>query len=234
MDVDAPGALFVQIADSARAAIHEQFPERSHARCTPSRTMRHHQMRELQEFPPLMPLRQAQESVHPDDEAKAAVRILVPQFPQSLDRIRRPLLAHFTIVDYEAGLIGGCELHHAETQLRIGQGLIAVRRIARGQEANFLEAQRLLQLEGGAQVRVVDRIERAAEYSHRVHTATLPESRVACKAPAMPMVRETIEDHGSPGTMPLMVRSTRAASRSNAASCILSTRLSARGVGFSV
>ena len=60
--------------------------------------------------------------------------------------------------------------------MRIGDGLIAVRRIAGGQEADFLEAQRLLQLERRAQVRVVNRIERAAENAHRVHGVTLPES----------------------------------------------------------
>src|SRR6202453_2494841 len=232
MDVNAAGALFVQIADSTRAAVHEQLPERSHARCAPTGTMRDHQMRELKELAPLMPFRQTQERVHPDDEAKAAVRIFVPQLPERLDGIGRTLFADLAIIDHETRLIGGREFHHFEPQLRIGHGPVAMRRIARGQKANLLEPKRLLQLERRAQVRVMDRIEGAAEDSHRVHTATLPESRVACKAPAMPMVRAMIEDHGSPGMMPLIVRSVRAASCSSAASGILPRRLSARGEGF--
>ena len=145
-----------------------------------------------------MPFGQAQESVHADDQAQAPVRIFVTQLPQRLDRIGRPLLAHFAIVDDEARLSCGRELDHLEALLRIGDRLIAVRRIAGGQEADLLQTQRLLQLERGAQVRVVDRIEGAAEYPHRIHRGTLPESGCACKAPASSAVSAVIADHASP------------------------------------
>ena len=141
-------------------------------------------MRELQQLAPLVPFGQAQKGVHADDEAQAPVRILVAQLAERLDRIGWAFLAHLAIVDHEPGLAGGRELDHLEPQLRIGDGLIAVRRIARGQESDLLQTQRLLQLECGAQMRVVDRIEGPAEYAHRVHGDTLPESGVPCKAPA--------------------------------------------------
>ena len=44
-----------------------------------------------------------------------------------------------------------------------------MRRIAGGEEADFLQAQRLQQFECGAQVAVVDGIEGAAEDTHGVH-----------------------------------------------------------------
>jgi hypothetical protein len=46
------------------------------------------------------------------------------------------------------------------------------------------------------------------------------------------MVKEMIEDHGSPGMIPLRVRSAQAASCNSAGSGILPKRLSARGEGF--
>ena len=57
-----------------------------------------------------MPFRQAQEGVHPDDEAKAAVRIFVPQLRERLDGIGGTLFADLAIIDHKTRLIGGREL----------------------------------------------------------------------------------------------------------------------------
>ena len=59
--------------------------------------------------------------------------------------------------------------HHLQAQLRVGNRPVAVRRIAGRQESNLLEPQCLLQLERGAQMRIMDGIEGAAEYAHRIH-----------------------------------------------------------------
>ncbi len=61
-------------------------------------------------------------------------------------------------------------------------GLIAVRRIAGREKADLLEAQRLLQFECGSQVRVVNRIERAAKNAHWVHWVTLPDSALGLQS----------------------------------------------------
>src|SRR5882757_1583054 len=169
--------------------------------------MSDYQVGQLQQLTPLMPFRQAQEGIHAYDQTQASVRILVPQLGQRLDRVGRTLFAHLAIVDHETGLVGGRELHHLQPQLRVGEGSIAVRWIAGRKKPYFLQSQRLLQLECGAQMRVVNRIEGSAENTHGVHTGTLPESGVACKAPARPPVREVRALHASPIANPLITRS---------------------------
>ncbi len=111
------------------------------------------------------------------------------QFAQGFDRVGRTFLAHLAIVDHEPGLTGGGEFAPFAAATARWQRLIAMRRIAGRQEADFLQPQRLLQLERRTQVRVVNRIEGSAENAHGVHRGTLPESSVACKAPAMPAAR---------------------------------------------
>src|ERR1700722_16408007 len=217
MDVDAAGARFVQIADSTGAPIAQKLSQRPHPGRTPARTMSNHQMGQLQQLAPLMPFRQAQEGVHTDDQAEAAVRILVTQLRQGLDRVGRAGLAHLTIVDDETGLAVGCRLHHLQAQLRIGERLIAVRRIAGREKPNFLQSQRLLQFECGAQMRVVNGIEGSTENAHRVHGATLPDSGVACKAPARAPVSPVTALHASPIASPLMTLSVWLACKSRRA-----------------
>src|ERR1035441_3980348 len=87
-----------------------------------------------------------------------------------------PCLTRSALCDHETRLVGGRQLPHLQPQLRIGDRLVAVRRVARGQKPYFLQAQCLLQLERGAQVRVMDGIEGPAEDAHRIHEATLPDS----------------------------------------------------------
>src|SRR5882757_8683531 len=154
-----------------------------------------------------MPLRKAQKGIHSDNKANAAIRVFMAQFAQGLDGVRRTFLAHLTVVDHEPRLTGGREFHHLQTQLRAGQRLIPVRWIAGGQEAYFLQPQRLLQLERRTQVCVVNRIEGSAKNAHGVHLGTLPESSVACKAPAIPAARPVTAVHASPPARPLMTRS---------------------------
>src|SRR5579863_4485441 len=193
--------------------------------------MRHHQMGQLQQIPPLMPFWQAQEGIHAHDQTEAPVRILVTQLGQGLDRVGRPLFAHLSIVDHEAGLPGGRQLNHLKPKLCVGQGLVAVRWIAGRKKANLLEPQGLLQFEGGAQMCVVNRVEGAAEDAHGIHVGTLPDSVLACKAPARPPARPVSALHASPGASPLMTRSVWPAWMSNRDRGSVLSRDSARGVG---
>ena len=85
------------------------------------------------------------------------------QLGQRVDGVGRARAAHLAIVHDEGGLVGHRGAHHCHAQRSIGQRAFAVRRIARRQETHFGELQRLPQLEGRAQVPVVDGIERAAE-----------------------------------------------------------------------
>src|ERR1700744_642 len=211
-------ARLVQVIDATGAPVHQQLAERSHPGRAPARPVRHDQVRQLQQFLPLVPLRQAQESVHADDQAEAPVRVLMSQFAQGLDRIRRSFLADFAVIDQKARLSGGCQLHHLEPQFCIRDRLIPLGRIAGGQEAGLLQSQRLLQLERRAQMSVVNRIEGTAKNADRIHRLTLPESGPACKAPANAPVSPVITLQASPGAQPLMTRSAWPACRSRGAS----------------
>src|SRR3984957_11282186 len=221
----------MQVVYAAGTPVHQQLPQRAHARGTPAGAMRDHQMGQLQQFLPLMPLRQAQEGIHTYDETKAPIRIFVPEFRQGIHGIRRAFLADLTIIHQDSRLPRRRQLHHLQPQLRVCQGLITVRRIARREKTNLLQAQCLLQFKGGAQVRIVNRIEGSAEYAHRVHELTLPESGVACKAPAKAPVRPVSALQASPGDMPLMTRSVWLAWISKGASGSFFRRDRARGEG---
>src|SRR5580658_4468420 len=104
MDVDTPGALLVQITDAARAAVDEKLPERTHAGRPPAGPVSDHQVSELQKLAPLVPLGQAQECVHADDETETSVRILMSQLGQGLDGVGGACLANLAIVDHESGM----------------------------------------------------------------------------------------------------------------------------------
>ena len=73
MDVNAARALLVKIADAAGAVVDQQFAQRPHSGSTPPGSVCNHQMGQLQQFLPLMPLRKAQKGIHSDDEASISV-----------------------------------------------------------------------------------------------------------------------------------------------------------------
>src|SRR6267142_2227891 len=174
---------------------------------------------------------EARIAAHADQLTNLGGRILELQLGQGLDRIGWTLFSHLAIVDHETGLTGGRELHHLQPQLRVGEGLIAVGWVAGREKPYFLQSQRLLQLECSAQVCVVNRIEGSAENTHGVHTGTLPETVVACKAPARPPVREVSALHASPVASPLITRSVWLACMSRRPSGSVLSRDSARGEG---
>ena len=70
---------------------------------------------------------------------------------------------HFTIVDYEARLIGDCSAHHREPQTRIGEWRFAVAGVAGGNPAYFAECEFLQKFETGTQMADVNRIESTAQ-----------------------------------------------------------------------
>ena len=74
VDVNTARAGLMQIADASGTAIDQQLAQRSHAWRPPARAMRHHQMGQLQQIPPLMPFWQAQEGIHAHDQAQETRR----------------------------------------------------------------------------------------------------------------------------------------------------------------
>ena len=125
--------------------------------------------------------------------------------PKGLDRIRRARLAHLAIIDGEPRLSGGRRLHHAQPQLRRGERLVAVRRIAGGEEADFLEPQRLHKLERRSQVAVVDGIEGAAENPHGVHRIPCLKRAAVAKRPPCAPVSPVRAVQASPAARPLKI-----------------------------
>ena len=69
----------------------------------------------------------------------------------------------FMFVDAKAGIAGYRQLHHFQAVLGRSLRLTAMRRGARGQQAHFVQAQRLAQFFGQTQVAVMDGVEGTAE-----------------------------------------------------------------------
>ena len=136
------------------------------------------------------------------------------QLGQRVDGVGRARAAHFAIVDDERRLVGHRRAHHGDAQRSIGQRAFAMRRIARRQEAHFGELQRLPQLEGGAQVPVVDRIEGSAEQAdgpvavRSIQAARFPVSG-SVRRPANSTISSAISSQASPRCCPLIMRSAR-------------------------
>ena len=98
-------------------------------------------------------------------------RKLHTQGRQRVHRIRRSFTLEFPIIYNKAMLPFSGDTYHLETQRRVCMRFAAVRRIPAGHESHFVESQCLQHFEGRAQVSVMNRIERAAEHSHRAHSA---------------------------------------------------------------
>jgi hypothetical protein len=66
----------------------------------------------------------------PTIKQKLRVGVLTTHFSQGFHRIRRPLFAHLSIVDYEPRMPFRSRLYQSQPQCRVGQRLFAVRRVA--------------------------------------------------------------------------------------------------------
>ena len=129
--------------------------------------MRDDHVRELEQLAPAVPVRQAQERIHAEQQTQRPARKFGAQLGQRVDGVGRSRAANLAIVDDECGLAGHRGTHHRHAQRGIGERALAMRRAASRQEAHLGELERLPQLEGGAQMAVVNRIEGAAEEPDR-------------------------------------------------------------------
>ena len=180
-------------------------------------------VREAQHVAPSVPAVEAEERVHADGEAQPPLGRLGLQFLERQHRVGRPVAPHFAVVDGESGLARDRSAHHREPERRVGQRLVAVRRASGRDVAHLREAERLHQLESGAKVAVVDRVERAAEDPDRIHAAS--------GIPAMRAVRRSSSVQASPCRLPFEMRSARAAAASSESTCARSKRPIAARIG---
>src|ERR1700758_2625247 len=168
--------------------------------------MRYDYVGQVEQLAPAVPAGQAEEGVHPEQQTQRALRVLAAQLGERVDRVRHAGAAHFAVVDHEARLIGDRRLDHLQAQLRGRVQMIAVRGTAGRQEAHLGEPELLPQLERGAQMPTVDRIEGAAEEADGL----LHGGRCATQAQRA-RVRSVSSSQALPVTRPLITRSTRAA-----------------------
>ena len=126
------------------------------------------------------------------------------QLGQRVDGVGRAGAAHFAIVHDESRLVGHRGAHHRHAQRSIRQRAFAMRWIARRKETHFGELQRLPQLECGAQVPVVDRIEGSAEEANgplrSIQAARVPGERQRAAAREL----DDHERHFVPGIAALL------------------------------
>ncbi len=83
------GLGLVQITDTVRAAVRQELTERAHVRGAPSGPVSDDNMGKLQNFTPVIPLGQAQERIHTDDQTDRTQRKFRAQCRQGIDRVRR-------------------------------------------------------------------------------------------------------------------------------------------------
>jgi len=142
MNVDAAGALLVEIPDAAGPAVNQQLAQRTHSgarhpgRCATTRWANCSSSRHWCHFGRL------KKASMPTMRHKLRSDT-VTQLGEGFHRIRRTFLAHLAVIDHEARLAGDGEFHHFQAQLRIRRKADRGRRIAGGQEANFLQTQPL-------------------------------------------------------------------------------------------
>ena len=87
MDINAPGGPLVQLADGARAAVYHHFTEGPAGRRFPAWAMGDDDMREIEQLTPAVPIGQAEECVHAQQQTKRAIGVLTTQLREGVDRV---------------------------------------------------------------------------------------------------------------------------------------------------
>ena len=131
------------------------------------------QVREFQNLTRAMPVRQAQESVHAEEQAQGALGKFSAQLDERIHGIGHATAANFAVVDHEGGLVRDGRSDHLQPQIGTRVRRLPVRRAARGHDPHLRKVQFLPQLERRAQVPVMDRIELAAKDTNRLHRRCL-------------------------------------------------------------
>src|SRR5690606_25960636 len=199
--------------------------ERAGLRREPAGAVRDDEMRKLEQLLPAMPLRQAQERVHAEQQAERPRAVFRAKALERIDRVGDAAACDLAVVRDEPFVTRNGRLNHAQAQLRLRDRRAAMRRRADRHEVNALEAQPLLELERRAQMPVVDRIEGAAEYADRL---------AGCRRQARPCGRSMAStrlpsaSQAGTGPAPLTAASVSAAWRTSASSRSRLKRASAR------
>ena len=115
-----------------------------------------------------MPKLQIARRVGPHQHGELPARFALPERPNSVHRIGGPGALELDPLEGEARLPGDRQAHHAGTRLRRGRVATNLERLlAGGDEAKFLEPERLDDGLGDEQMAVVDGVEGPAEETDR-------------------------------------------------------------------
>src|SRR5215472_6716280 len=167
--VEAAGRPFAQLSCRAGAVVDHELPERSPGRRLPPGPMGDDDVGEPEELAPAMPARQAEEGVHAEQQAQRPLWVLAAQLAERVDRVRETGAAYLAVVDHETRLVRNRGPHHREPLLRACIQVVTVRGAPGREETHLGEPELLPQLERGAQMPAVDRIEAAAEEADGLH-----------------------------------------------------------------
>src|SRR5690606_16268977 len=157
-DVHAAGRRAAQILGAERPPRAQELTERAGLRREPAGAVRDDEMRKLEQLLPAMPVRQAQERVHAEQQAERPRAVFRAKALERIDRVGDAAACDLAVVRDEPFVTRNGRLNHAQAQLRLRDRRAAMRRRADRHEVNALEAQPLLELERRAQMPVVDRI----------------------------------------------------------------------------
>ena len=107
----------------------------------------------------------AEESVHSHQQAQRLLRTeLGAQLQQRVDGVARALAAAFAVVDHEARVARASQLRPSPAgAAAVTRGVARWGGMLAGMRRTWMQRQRIGQLFGQAQMRVVDRVEGAAE-----------------------------------------------------------------------
>jgi len=199
-----------------RAPCAQEVAEETAVGRAPSGPVRDDEVREVEQLVPAVPRRQAEECVHPNEQAERLLREVPAEARERIDRVRGALTLELARVRDELRLALDRGLDEPHPELAVADRYFLVRRGRARNEVHALEVERLLELERRAQVPVVNRIEGAAEDADRPHTV---RARHAFSGRDNIAIRSPVSvAHGSAGNTPLSAASTCAACVSNAAS----------------
>src|SRR3984957_6477862 len=141
MHVNTTGKLLVQLADAAGAVVHHHFPERPAGSRAPARAVCHDDVRKAEKVAPAVPLWQAEERVHAEQQAQRALRELRAQLRERVDRVGGTRTAYLAVIHDEARLLGHRGAHHLQAHRGTGVQLVAMRGMSGRQQEHLRQTQ---------------------------------------------------------------------------------------------
>ena len=164
------------------APLDQRF-ERPGQRCIMVRPLDHHHMGIIEQTIGGMPLPELEEGVMADGHHQPRLRaIFGAQTGQGVGTVGRPIAQQLTPIGLEARLCLYRGFQHRQPLVTADAGRGAMRRLMRWHQQHMVQPQRFAQLDGTAQMAVMDGIEGTAEHGDtRYRAEAALEARLRCR-----------------------------------------------------